>query len=229
MGAARLRVTMSTIKNTVALALFGVMIGPAVWATDAAAPSGVDSAAEEIPSSTPQLAIDRLNQALLDIMKRADELGYRGRYEAVAPVVRETFDTTFMASKSIGSTWRKLAPEERVRWVDTFEAYTISNLADRFDGFSGETLQIVGDRPASNQTLVIETRLDRPGDDSVGLDYRMRDAGQAWKIIDIYSDGKVSEIALRRSEYASVLRSGGIEGLIEAVSGKTEKRAQQSP
>lgn len=229
MGAARLRVTMSTIKITVALALFGVMIGPAVWATDAAAPSGVESAAEEIPSSTPQLAIDRLNQALLDIMKRADELGYRGRYEAVAPVVRETFDTTFMASKSIGSTWRKLAPEERVRWVDTFEAYTISNLADRFDGFSGETLQIVGDRPASNQTLVIETRLDRPGDDSVGLDYRMRDAGQAWKIIDIYSDGKVSEIALRRSEYASVLRSGGIEGLIEAVSGKTEKRAQQSP
>ena len=220
---------MSTIKITVALALFGVMIGPAVWATDAAAPSGVESAAEEIPSSTPQLAIDRLNQALLDIMKRADELGYRGRYEAVAPVVRETFDTTFMASKSIGSTWRKLAPEERVRWVDTFEAYTISNLADRFDGFSGETLQIVGDRPASNQTLVIETRLDRPGDDSVGLDYRMRDAGQAWKIIDIYSDGKVSEIALRRSEYASVLRSGGIEGLIEAVSGKTEKRAQQSP
>ena len=229
MGAARLAGTMSTIKIIFGLALLGVMVGPAVWAADAAAPSGVESAAEEIPSSTPQLAIDRLNQALLDIMKRADELGYRGRYEAVAPVVRETFDTTFMASKSIGSTWRKLAPEERVRWVDTFEAYTISNLADRFDGFSGETLQIVGDRPASNQTLVIETRLDRPGDDSVGLDYRMRDAGQAWKIIDIYSDGKVSEIALRRSEYASVLRSGGIEGLIEAVSGKTEKRAQQSP
>ena len=229
MGAARLAGTMSTIKIIFGLALLGIMVGPAVWAADAAAPSGVESAAEEIPSSTPQLAIDRLNQALLDIMKRADELGYRGRYEAVAPVVRETFDTTFMASKSIGSTWRKLAPEERVRWVDTFEAYTISNLADRFDGFSGETLQIVGDRPASNQTLVIETRLDRPGDDSVGLDYRMRDAGQAWKIIDIYSDGKVSEIALRRSEYASVLRSGGIEGLIEAVSGKTEKRAQQSP
>jgi phospholipid transport system substrate-binding protein len=183
--------------------------------------------AEVLPTKTPQVPIDRLNQALLDIMMRADDLGYLGRYEAVAPVVRETFDTTFMASKSIGPTWRKLGPEERARWVSTFEAYTISNLADRFDGFSGETLQIVGDRPASNETLVVETRLDRPGDDSVGLDYRMRDAGQTWKVIDVYSDGKVSEIALRRSEYASVLRAGGIEGLITAVSKKTEQRAGQ--
>ncbi|MCH2185578.1 ABC transporter substrate-binding protein [Myxococcota bacterium] len=186
------------------------------------------SASVEAPSTqTPQWTIDKLNEALLDIMMRADELGYSGRYEVVAPVVRETFDTTFMASKSIGSTWRKLGPEDRARWVTTFEAYTISNLADRFDGFSGETLQIVGDRPASNETLVVETRLDRPGDDSVGLDYRMRDAGPAWKIIDVYSDGKVSEIALRRSEYASVLRAGGIESLIAAVSKKTEQRAGQ--
>ena len=202
----------------------------AAWADSSPAPSepGTEESLDA-SGATPQVTIDRLNEALLDIMRRADELGYRGRYEVVAPVVRETFDTTFMASKSIGPAWRKLAPEQRARWVDTFEAYTISNLADRFDGFSGETLEIVGDRPASNETLVVETRLDRPGDDSVGLDYRMRDAGQAWKVIDVYSDGKVSEIALRRSEYASVLRADGIEGLIAAVSGKTEKRAQQGP
>ena len=218
-------------KATILLILIGLMSPlSAAWADSSPAPSepGTEESLDA-SGATPQVTIDRLNEALLDIMRRADELGYRGRYEVVAPVVRETFDTTFMASKSIGPAWRKLAPEQRARWVDTFEAYTISNLADRFDGFSGETLEIVGDRPASNQTLVVETRLDRPGDDSVGLDYRMRDAGQAWKVIDVYSDGKVSEIALRRSEYASVLRADGIEGLIAAVSGKTEKRAQQGP
>ncbi|MEE3326635.1 MAG: ABC transporter substrate-binding protein [Myxococcota bacterium] len=218
------------LKMIFLAALFGLIAFGAPWAAESTTPTPVGTeSAEESPSATPQWAIDRLNQALLDIMRRADELGYRGRYETVAPVVRETFDTTFMASKSIGPAWRKLGPDERERWVSTFEAYTISNLADRFDGFSGETLEIVGDRPASNATLVVETRLDRPGDDSVGLDYRMREAGEAWKVIDVYSDGKVSEIALRRSEYASVLRSGGIEGLIAAVSGKTEKRAQASP
>ena len=217
-------------KAIILLILIGASPLSETWAADAPAPAEQSGEGSGEPSeATPQWTIDRLNQALLEIMRRADELGYRGRYEVVAPVVRETFDTKFMASKSIGPAWRKLAPEQRERWVDTFEAYTISNLADRFDGFSGETLAIVGDRPASNETLVVETRLDRPGDDSVGLDYRMRDAGQAWKVIDVYSDGKVSEIALRRSEYASVLRADGIEGLITAVSGKTAKRAQQAP
>jgi phospholipid transport system substrate-binding protein len=186
----------------------------------------VDSGVEIVQAEeTPRVAIDRLNKALLEIMMRADELGYSGRYALVAPVVLQTFDMNFMASKSIGSTWRKLQPDERARWVETFGAYTISSMADRFDGFSGETLKIVGDRPASHETLVIQTSLDRPGEDSVGLDYRMRAAGPTWKIIDVYSDGKVSEIALRRSEYASVLRSGGIEGLITAVSEKTQARA----
>ncbi|MFP6641042.1 MAG: ABC transporter substrate-binding protein [Myxococcota bacterium] len=183
-------------------------------------------AGSEAPAATAESTIDQLNRALLDIMMRADELGYRGRFETVAPVVRETFDTTFMAAKSVGSTWRKLEPEQRQRWVETLEAYTISNLADRFDGFSGETLAIVGDRPASNETLVVETRLDRPGEEPVDLDYRMREAGPGWKVIDVYSDGKISEIALRRAEYASVLRSGGIESLIAAVSAKTEKRGR---
>lgn len=179
--------------------------------------------------SSAESTIERLNQTLIDMMMRADELGYTGRFETVAPVVRDTFDTRFMAAKSVGSTWRKLDAEQRQRWVETFEAYTISNLADRFDGFSGETLQVVGDRPASNETLVVETRLDRPGDDSVDLDYRMREDGPGWKVIDIYSDGKVSEIALRRSEYASVLRSDGIEALITAVDAKTQKRARPQP
>ena len=200
--------------------LLAVAVFVASAASSAEAPETVSGA----PSDSAQWAIDRLNRTLLDIMMRADELGYTGRFETVAPVVRDTFDTTFMAAKSIGSTWRKLEADERKRWVETFEAYTISSMADRFDGFSGETLEIVGDRPASHETLVVETRLDRPGDESVGLDYRMREVSPGWKVIDVYSDGKISEIALRRAEYASVLRSGGIEGLIAAVSAKTEQR-----
>ena len=39
-------------------------------------------------------------------------------------------------------------------------------------------------------------------------------------------EGKVSEVALRRSEYASVLKSGGIEKLIVVVGEKAENRAK---
>ena len=174
----------------------------------------------------PPAPIERLNDTLIDIMKRSDDLGYQGRYDVMAPVVRETFDVPFMAAKSIGRTWRKLGAEDRERWVAAFEGYTVSNLADRFDGFSGESLEIVGEKPASHETRVVLTLLTRPGDDDVELNYRMREGDGGWRVVDIYSDGKVSEIALRRSEYASVLKQGGIEKLIASVNAKTAERAR---
>lgn len=181
--------------------------------------------APESSSAGAHTAIGQFNSVILDIMKRADELGYAGRFETVAPAVRQTFDLHFMAAKSIGSWWRKIDEEQRARWVAAFEGFTISNFADRFDGYSGEGLSIVGEKPASHSTVVVLTRLVRPGKDDVGLDYRMREQDGAWRIIDLYSDGTVSEVALRRSEYGAVLKRGGIEQLISAVNAKTAQRA----
>lgn len=201
--------------------LAAVAVVPAVRAEE---PAPVETAAVSANAGA-KAAIARFNATLLDIMKRADQLGYEGRYETVAPVLRETFDVPFMAAKTVGSTWRTLDSEQRRRWVEAFEGYTVSNFADRFDGFSGETLEVVGEKPASHQTRVVLTRLTRPGEDDVELNYRMRETDDGWQVVDIYSDGTVSEIALRRSEYASVLKQGGIEKLIASVNAKTAERA----
>ena len=90
------------------------------------------SASAEVVAESPDAPIRRLNAALIDIMKSAEEgAPYSGRYAIVAPVVRETFDMSFMAAKSIGGHWRKLDTDQRKRWVKTFEAFTISNFADQ--------------------------------------------------------------------------------------------------
>lgn len=183
------------------------------------------AAAESLESDAAPLVIGQFNETLLDLMRRADELGYQGRFDLATRAVQETFDLPFMAAKTIGRHWRKLDTEQRALWVKTFEEFTVSSYADKFDGFSGESIEILGQKPASNETLVVLTRLIRPDDDDVDLDYRMRENDSGWRVVDVYSDGSVSEIALRRSEYAAVLKRGGIEGLIDAVSKKTERRA----
>ena len=180
------------------------------------------------PPEGPDVPIRRLNEALIEIMKQAEEgSSYAGRFDRVAPVVREIFDMPFMAAKSIGSYWRKLDSDQRKRWVKTFEDFTISNFADRFDGYSGQTFEIRGERPASRENRVVETLLNRPGEGPVELDYRMSDRAGDWRGGDIYADGSVSEVALRRSEYSAVLKGGNIDALIAAVSAKTAKRAAQ--
>ncbi len=189
--------------------------------------SGAAGAEEPAADDPAVQAIHRLDDVLLEIMRRAEELGYWGRYERVAPIVRETFDVLFMARKTVGRHWKSFSQSERDRWVEAFTAFTISNFADRFDGYSGESFEILGQKPASHETLVVRTKLIRPDEEDVSLDYRMRAAERGWKIVDVYSGGNVSEVALRRSEYAAVLRQGGVEQLIDSVAAKAERRSRK--
>jgi phospholipid transport system substrate-binding protein len=54
----------------------------------------------------------------------------------------------------------------------------------------------------------------------VQLDYRLRSGPDGWRIIDVFMNGTVSELALRRSEYSAVLDRDGFDGLIAALDGK---------
>jgi phospholipid transport system substrate-binding protein len=50
----------------------------------------------------------------------------------------------------------------------------------------------------------------------------MRRNGDSWLISDIYLDGAISEVATRRSEFAAILRTDGVDGLIAALNRKAD-------
>jgi phospholipid transport system substrate-binding protein len=50
----------------------------------------------------------------------------------------------------------------------------------------------------------------------------MRKNGDSWLISDIYLDGAISEVATRRSEFAAILRTDGVDGLIAALNRKAD-------
>jgi phospholipid transport system substrate-binding protein len=198
-------------------------------ATRAAATAGAPEAPEakdDAPLATP--AVEELHAALLEAMKSADRLGYTGRFELLSPVVNETFDLPFMASKSVGRHWKKLPEEDQERWLDLFARHITANYSGQFTGHSGETFETLGEEPAIRDTRVVRTRLTRPDDDDVQLNYRLRQVDGSWKIIDIYLNGTVSELALRRSEYSSVLKREGFEKLMSTIDEKCQKLENES-
>jgi phospholipid transport system substrate-binding protein len=164
--------------------------------------------------------VDRLHAALLDAMKRAEELGYAGRRELLAPVLAASFDFPFMSRLALGSEWRRLDEAQRERWVSTFRELSLATYASRFDGFSGESFVTDASEAAARDTALVKTRLVRTGDEPVHLNYRLRRDGESWRIIDIYLNGTVSEVALRRSEYGAVLERSGFEALVAEIETK---------
>jgi phospholipid transport system substrate-binding protein len=58
------------------------------------------------------------------------------------------------------------------------------------------------------------------------LDYLERQQGGQWKIIDVYLDGSVSQLAIRRSELGAVYKRGGVDGLVTALNQKAQQIAK---
>jgi len=50
----------------------------------------------------------------------------------------------------------------------------------------------------------------------------VRQNGGSWQIADVYLNGTISELATRRSEFASILRTRGINGLIAMLNTKAD-------
>ena len=87
-------------------------------------------------------SVKRMNSALLESMKRGDEIGFRGRHKLLAPVIRDVFALPFMGEVSLGRYWKSLSPEQRKLFMDTYTDWTISSYAGNFDSYSGEKFEI---------------------------------------------------------------------------------------
>ena len=169
---------------------------------------------------TPTAVVQRLNDALLDVMKEADTLGLSGRYDRLEPVLNDLFAFSTMTRVAAGGHWRTLAPEQRDGLTDAFARFSIATYANRFNGFTGEQFEIDSEEAAARGSMLVRSRIITGDGEVVRLDYLLRANSGTWRIFDIYLDGTISELATRRSEYTSILDSDGYDGLMMRLEGR---------
>jgi phospholipid transport system substrate-binding protein len=174
-------------------------------------------------AETPAATIERLNAALLAAMKDAAALGYHGRYEQLAPVLRETFDFPAMAQIVVGSHWSSISTAQQQAFTEAFTDYSIGVFADRFDGYGGETFEVLGEQPARRGAVLVQNRIVKSDGEPVAINYltRPENDGANWRVIDTILGGMASELATRRSEYDGIIEKLGIDALTEALKDKT--------
>lgn len=180
--------------------------------------------AETSPPAGAVTVIDKFHGVLIEVMKNATQLGLEGRKEKLAPALDATYDFPAMAQRSIATGWPKLDQSQRERFIAAFRGLTLRTYATRFDGYANERFETTGEESSVANTVIVRTVLHTANED-IHLDYRLRSTPAGWRVIDVYLSGTVSELALRRAEYTSVLEREGFDALLSAL----ERKVSDSP
>ena len=203
------RTTLSKTMMWKAVALgAGLGLGMLSFSVHAAPSSGGDT-------------VQGLYNALLITMKNGRTLGRSGRFTQLAPVIRRSFDVALMARLSIGPSWAGLSEAQRQQMTESFGRYISAIYADRFDSYDGQKLEVTSEQAAPSGVMV-KSQIVKANGEPVKVDYMMRRNGEGWLISDIYLDGAISEVATRRSEFSTIIRNEGIDGLIAALNRKAD-------
>jgi phospholipid transport system substrate-binding protein len=164
-------------------------------------------------------AVRTLYATLLGMMQNGPSLGAHGRYAQIEPVVGRVFDLPLMTRLAVGPNWATMNPAQQQQVTQAFGSYIAAVYADRFDSYSGEKLEVTGTQQSAGGTI-ITSRIVKSTGEPVEINYLMRQSGAGWQIADIYLNGTISELATRRAEFASILQTQGVNGLIATLNGK---------
>jgi phospholipid transport system substrate-binding protein len=180
------------------------------------------SPAARATSPGPTDVIRQFYGELQNVMQHATTLGARGRYQKLEPIVLRMFDVPYMARLSIGPSWARLAPDQKRRVAQAYGRYLTALYATRFDGYSGERFEVLGEQQIKHATM-IKTRIVKSNGEPVSINFVMHDNDIAWQARDVYLDSAISEVATRRSEFSAVLRTSGIDALIDSLNKKADE------
>ncbi|WP_018076024.1 ABC transporter substrate-binding protein [Novosphingobium nitrogenifigens] len=156
--------------------------------------------------------VETLNEGLVSIMKAGGSPQRRGAM--IAPVLDRTFDLAMMTRLSVGPSWTTMTPADQTGLVAAFRRMTIAQYARNFDHFGGERFNVDPQVQERGGDKLVRTTLVAPREQPVAISYRLRQSGGSWKIVDVFYKNAISQIATRRSDFASVLQRQGARGLI---------------
>ena len=146
--------------------------------------------------------------------------GVEARFRKLQPAADQAFDFATMTRVAVGPGWAAVPPADQQALVRAFGRFTAATFAKNFDGaFRFAINPAVQTREPDK--IVTDTLMPRTGSPTV-LRWRMRQAGGRWKIVDVFYNGAVSQLATQRADFASTLSAGGAPALVKTLDAKTD-------
>ncbi|RVU47435.1 hypothetical protein EOE66_06745 [Rubrivivax rivuli] len=202
------------LLNTTALAAFAGAV------TVLAAPAHA--------SQTPDALVRQISTEVIDVAKtdKAIQAGDMARITAlVDSKVMPSVNFEVATRSAVGPQWRSATPEQRTRLQAEFKTLLLRLYAGALTQLKDQTVSITRTLPTPGSTQVIVQSEVKGSGEPIKLDYRLDKAGEVWKIIDV-NVGGIWLVQNYRSQFATELGKGGIDGLINTLAERNKAAAK---
>jgi phospholipid transport system substrate-binding protein len=169
------------------------------------------------PAEVVRTLAERVIAVLKD--KGASSDARRHRVEAL---VYAAVDFETLSRLVLARNWTAFTPDQQGRFRNEFKEHLSVTYGKSIDSYKNETVTITGDREEARGDWTVKTKIDRDGADDVLVDYRLRQSGGEWRIIDIIVEG-VSLVSNFRSQFQDLLSSKSPDELIGLIREKNQK------
>lgn len=175
-------------------------------------------------SATPETAgarqvVDTTINEVLAVL-REPGLESPARVARIEAVAREHFDFETMSRLVLKRSWKKFSDAQKTEFVDAFRDHLSASYGTRIDRYEQQDVEVTGERAEPRGDVTIMTRIVGGSADDVTMDYRLRERGGSWRVIDVKIEG-VSLISSFRSQFKEVLSRGGPEEVLRRLKEKT--------
>lgn len=164
--------------------------------------------------------IAALNAGLIQAMRSGKAAPFPQRFAALAPVVDRAFDLGATLQAVVGPRWAGLPPAQQSQLLDVFRRYTVATYVANFDSFGGERLEMLPDSRSIGADQVVATQIAPASGTPTRIDYVMRRGAAGWRAVDVYLNATISQVAVQRSDFRSLLSTGDAGPLIASLQRK---------
>lgn len=185
------------------------LVATAVWAAPALAQTTPDALVR-------QISVEVIEAAKKDPAIQAGDLNRI--ITLVDTKVLPSVNFEVMTRSAVGPQWRQATPEQRSKLQAEFKTLLVRVYAGALTQVKDQSVEVTKTLPVSGSSQVVVQTEVRGSGEPIKLDYRMDKPADvpAWKIIDVNVAG-IWLVQSYRSQFATELTKGGIDGLIAAL------------
>jgi phospholipid transport system substrate-binding protein len=116
--------------------------------------------------------------------------------------------------------WPQASLEQKRKLVNEFRSMLVRTYSNAISVYTGQEARLLPSRSkAAGAEATVRYQFVRSGGRAVHITYEMRRTDQGWKIYDISVEG-MSLVLTYRTEFDSIVKQQGVEGLIRRLAEK---------